>query len=82
MLKIFDDLSPKPGVTPPVTLKSGMLQEIFNLDEGPVTLVFPSVLSEQSYEELKAQLELFLQRQQRRVRQRPGEETIRRLEWD
>jgi hypothetical protein len=31
------------------------------------------------YEELKAQLELFLRRQQRRARQRLGEETIRRV---
>jgi hypothetical protein len=54
-----------------------MLQEVFNLDEGPVTLAFPSALSEESNEELKAQLELFLRRQQRRARQRFGEEVIR-----
>jgi hypothetical protein len=70
---------PKPGSTPPlppVTAKPGMLQEVFNLDEGPVTLAFPSELSEESYEELKAQLELFLRRAQRRARQRLGEKVI------
>jgi hypothetical protein len=44
-----------------------MLQEVFNLDEGPVTLSFPSALSQESYEELKDQLELFLRRAQRRA---------------
>jgi hypothetical protein len=44
-----------------------MLQEVFNLDEGPVTLTFPSSLSHESYEELKDQLELFLRRAQRRA---------------
>lgn len=48
--------------------KSPMLQEIFNLDEGPVTLSFPSDLSQESYEDLKDQLELFLRRAQRRTR--------------
>lgn len=47
--------------------KSPMLQEIFNLDEGPVTLSFPSELSGESYEDLKDQLELFLRRAQRRA---------------
>ena len=46
--------------------KIPMLQEIFNLDEGPVTLSFPSELSGESYEDLKDQLELFLRRAQRR----------------
>jgi hypothetical protein len=48
----------------------GTLQEVFNLDEGPVTLAFPSELSPESYEELKAQLELFLRRAQRRAQLR------------
>jgi hypothetical protein len=56
---------PKPlPATPP---KPGMLQEVFNLDEGPVTLSFPSALSQESYEDLKDQLELFLRRAQRRA---------------
>jgi hypothetical protein len=34
-----------------------MLQEVFNLDEGPVTLTFPSNLSSDSYQEMKDTLE-------------------------
>lgn len=56
---------PSASIKPPP-----ILQEVFNLDEGPVTLSFPSALSEESYEELKAQLELFLRRAQRRARLR------------
>jgi hypothetical protein len=56
----------KPGFALPPA-KPGMLQEVFNLDEGPVTLSFPSALSQESYEELKDQLELFLRRAQRRA---------------
>lgn len=54
-----------PEPAPPA--KPGMLQEVFNLDEGPVTLSFPSPLSQASYEDLKDQLELFLRRAQRRA---------------
>jgi len=57
---------PAASIRPPAAT-SPMLQEVFNLDEGPVTLAFPSALSEESYEELKAQLELFLRRAQRRA---------------
>jgi hypothetical protein len=60
---------PSASIQPPAA-KSPMLQEVFNLDEGPVTLAFPSAMSEESYEELKAQLELFLRRAQRRARLR------------
>ena len=66
-------------LTPPPAATSPMLQEVFNLDEGPVTLSFPSALTEESYEELKAQLELFLRRAQRRARQRLGEKVIREV---
>jgi hypothetical protein len=38
---------------------------------------FPSELSEESYEELKAQLELFLRRHRLRARQRLEEKVIR-----
>lgn len=58
---------PASEVRPPVA-KSPMLQEIFNLDEGPVTLSYPSEISVESYEELKAAFELFLRRAQRRAR--------------
>jgi hypothetical protein len=44
-----------------------MLQETFNLDEGPVTLSFPSNLAQESYEELEAALHLFLRRAKRRA---------------
>jgi hypothetical protein len=66
---------PASSILPPAAT-SPMLQEVFNLDEGPVTLSFPSALTEESYEELKAQLELFLRRAQRRARQRLGEKVI------
>jgi hypothetical protein len=44
-----------------------MLEETFNLDEGPVTLTFPAALSEDSYSDLEAQFELFLRRAKRRA---------------
>jgi hypothetical protein len=47
--------------------KAGMMQEVFNLDEGPVTLSVPAKLSEESYEDLEAQLQLFLRRAKRRA---------------
>lgn len=59
------DNPPKPPLPPLV--KPGMLQEVFNLDEGPVTLSFPGTLSHESYKDLKDQLELFLRRAQRRA---------------
>ena len=62
-------------IRPPIAT-SPILQEVFNLDEGPVTLAFPSALSKESYEELKAQLDLFLLRQRRRA---IGAELIKKL---
>ena len=53
-----------------------MLQEVFNLDEGPVTLSFPADLSPESYEDLKDQLELILRRAQRRSK---GQQLLRSL---
>jgi hypothetical protein len=50
-----------------------MLQEVFDLDEGPVTLTFPSNLTQDSYEELESALKLFLLRQQRRARRGGGQ---------
>jgi hypothetical protein len=47
--------------------KVGLLQEVFNLDEGPVTLIVPATLSEESYADLADQLELFLRRAKRRA---------------
>ncbi len=53
---------------PAAPSKPGMLQEVFNLDEGPVTLTVPATLSEESYADLADQLELFLRRAKRRAR--------------
>lgn len=51
----------------PASPKVGLLQEVFNLDEGPVTLSVPASLSEESYQDLEAQFQLFLRRAKRRV---------------
>ena len=50
-----------------------MLQEVFNLDEGPVTLTFPAGLSTASFHDLKDYLELFLRKAKRQTEQRPSE---------
>jgi hypothetical protein len=53
---------------PPKLIKPpGMLQEVFNLEEGPVTLTFPSTLSGASYTDLADHLELFLRKAKRRA---------------
>jgi hypothetical protein len=57
----------------PPAATAPMLQEVFNLDEGPVTLTFPSNLTQDSYEELESALKLFLLRQQRRARRGGGQ---------
>jgi hypothetical protein len=44
-----------------------MLAETFHLYEGPVTVEFPSALSEDSYEELESYLQLFLRQAKRRA---------------
>jgi hypothetical protein len=46
---------------------SGVLQEVFNLDEGPVTLTFPASLSSDSYADLKDHLDLFLRKAKRQA---------------
>jgi hypothetical protein len=51
----------------PTPSKPGMLQEVFNLDEGPVTLTFPESLSEESYQDLASYFELFLRKAKRRT---------------
>lgn len=48
----------KPKLTP-------MLQEVFNLDEGPVTLSFPATMSPESYQDLSDYLALFLRKAKR-----------------
>ncbi|MGY3549685.1 hypothetical protein ACVWZ4_005048 [Bradyrhizobium sp. USDA 4472] len=47
--------------------KPGMLQEVFNPDEGPVTLTLPSDISAASYTNLKDYLELFLRKAKRQA---------------
>jgi hypothetical protein len=56
-----------PAATAPIS------QEVLNLDEGPVTLTFPSNLTQDSDEELESALKLFLLRQQRRARRGGGQ---------
>jgi hypothetical protein len=51
-----------------------MLQEVFNLDEGPVILSFPEHLSSESYEDLKDHLDLFLRKAKRQADRRAREE--------
>lgn len=60
-------LDRKVGSFKPPAATAPMLQETFNLDEGPVTLAFPSNLTQESYEELEAALQLFLRRAKRRA---------------
>jgi hypothetical protein len=44
-----------------------MHQEIFNLDEGPVTLTYPAALSVASYQDLEDHLAIFLRKAKRRA---------------
>jgi hypothetical protein len=45
--------------------KAGMSHSIFTLDEGPVTLIAPTTLSETSYSTLADLLEQYLRRAKR-----------------
>lgn len=47
--------------------RPGVLQEVFNLQEGPVTLIFPASLSAESFRDLSDHLELFLRKAKRRA---------------
>ena len=54
----------------PTTIKAPMprgpmLQEVFNLDEGPVILTFPASLSAESYQDLVDYLSLFVRKAKR-----------------
>jgi hypothetical protein len=55
------------GEKGPVPAKHGLLQEVFNLDEGPVTLTFPAKTSVPSYEDSEAHLQIFLRKSKRRA---------------
>lgn len=58
----------------PSAPKPGMLQETFNLEEGPVTLTFPANLSGFSYQDLEDHLKLFLRKAKRRSGSQEREE--------
>jgi len=60
----------------PSAIKRPVLQEVFNLEEGPVTLTFPVELSADSYQDLADHLAIFLRKAKRRADKasRPGEE--------
>jgi hypothetical protein len=60
-------LNLSPASIKPPAATAPMLQEVFNLDEGPVTLSFPSNISVASYDELDAAIKLFLLRAKRRA---------------
>jgi hypothetical protein len=73
-------LPPPPSPLPPSSPPSpGMLQEVFNLEEGPVTLTFPAVLSGESYQDLVDHLTIFMRKAKRRA---DVEAARRRLEGD
>jgi hypothetical protein len=75
-----EDYNPSPGEEEPMTTQSpameikprmppskvGVLQEVFNLEEGPVTLMFPATLSSESYKDLADHLAIFLRKAKRR----------------
>jgi hypothetical protein len=50
----------------PAVMRGEALQEVFNLDEGPVTLTFPATLSEDSYQDLEDRLKIVLRGLKRR----------------
>lgn len=56
-----------PFTPPPITAKPGMLQEVFNLEEGPVTLMFPASMSEDSFQDLSDRIEIVLRGLKRRA---------------
>lgn len=51
----------------PPLMTGNVLQEVFNLDEGPVTLTFPAKMSAASYEDLEDHLQIFLRKAKRRA---------------
>jgi hypothetical protein len=56
----------KPRMPSTSPSKAGLLQEVFNLEEGPVTLMFPATLSSESYQDLADHLAIFLRKAKRR----------------
>jgi hypothetical protein len=62
---VFGDIAEAALEAPPPKL--GVFQEVFNLDEGPVTLTFPSTLSTESYQDLEDHIAIFLRKAKRRA---------------
>jgi hypothetical protein len=58
---------PASSLKQPAVVHPGMLQEVFNLEEGPVTLIFPAALSSDSYQDLEDRLEIVLRGLKRRL---------------
>jgi hypothetical protein len=56
-----------PRSSPTPTVARVTMEEVFNLDEGPVTLKFPATLSEDSYQDLEDRLEIVMRMLKRRV---------------
>jgi len=54
---------------------AGILEEVFNLDEGPVTLTVPATLSPDSYRDMADRIEIFM----RGLKRRSDAEAMRRL---
>jgi hypothetical protein len=54
--------------------KGQMLQEVFHIDEGPVTLSAPATLSPESYQDMADRIEIFL----RGLKRRSDAEAVRR----
>jgi|SRR5579862_2222063 len=51
---------------PPTPPKPGMLQEVFTLEEGPVTFSVPATLSPESYQDMADRIEIFMRGLKRR----------------
>jgi hypothetical protein len=75
--------SPSPPPPPSLPPNPGMLQEVFTLEEGPVTVTFPALLSAESYQDLADHLGIFLRKAKRRAERVAEIEAARvRLEGD
>lgn len=63
-------MNPAPGTTKPEVpaLKTGRLQEVFNLQEGQAILQLPEQMSPESYEDFEAWLQLVLRKAKRSVK--------------
>lgn len=57
----------KASFAPAAPAKPGMLQEVFNLEEGPVTLMFPASMSEDSFQDLSDRIDIVLRGLKRRA---------------